>query len=168
MAASSRERARQAQQKPGYSIRANAAQRERYSTREDCRQKNLLRGKQHRTDKPWMAADRARRRRARKKEALHPQSNRAVEKQLSYEAARLTRETGIEHHVDHIIPIAAGGWHHHQNLQVLPQPVNHSKGSDPFWESDCFLDWRDVPEHLWPIALSDRYKQLTGPFRAYP
>lgn len=45
------------------------------------------------------------------------------------ECRRRTRETGIEHHVDHIKPLAAGGEHHPDNLQILTAAENLSKGA---------------------------------------
>lgn len=44
------------------------------------------------------------------------------------EARRLTKETGIAHHVDHIIPLAHGGTHHPDNLQILTSSQNVQKG----------------------------------------
>ena len=48
------------------------------------------------------------------------------------ESRRLTRETGITHHVDHIIPIAKGGLHCQTNLQVLTAKENIEK-RDNLW-----------------------------------
>ncbi len=45
------------------------------------------------------------------------------------EAERLTEETGIIHHVDHIIPLSKGGLHHQSNLQVLTKEENLKKGN---------------------------------------
>ena len=45
------------------------------------------------------------------------------------EAERLTEETGVIHHVDHIIPISKGGLHHQDNLQVLTKKENLIKGN---------------------------------------
>jgi len=45
------------------------------------------------------------------------------------DAKRLTLETGVEHHVDHIRPLAAGGIHHPRNLRVVTAKENSSKGS---------------------------------------
>lgn len=45
------------------------------------------------------------------------------------EARRLTRETGIDHEVDHIIPLAFGGLHSALNLQVLTAVENRIKGN---------------------------------------
>ena len=44
------------------------------------------------------------------------------------ESRRLTRETGIQHHVDHIVPLAKGGLHCQTNLQVLTASENIAKG----------------------------------------
>ena len=51
------------------------------------------------------------------------------------EAQRLTKETGIPHQVDHIKPLAKGGLHHQDNLQVLTAKENRDK-SDKYESSD--------------------------------
>ena len=45
------------------------------------------------------------------------------------ESERLTKKTGVAHHVDHIIPLSKGGLHHQDNLQVLTAEENLKKGS---------------------------------------
>jgi len=40
-----------------------------------------------------------------------------------------TQDTGIVHEVDHIVPIAKGGVHHHKNLQILTREENRKKGN---------------------------------------
>ena len=40
-------------------------------------------------------------------------------KEIYAESARLSCETGIMHHVDHITPLFEGGQHHPSNLQIL-------------------------------------------------
>ena len=41
----------------------------------------------------------------------------------------ISESTGIPHQVDHIIPVAKGGLHHPDNLQILTRFENLSKGS---------------------------------------
>lgn len=45
------------------------------------------------------------------------------------ECAKITEETGVPHHVDHIIPISKGGPHHPDNLQILTATENIRKGN---------------------------------------
>ena len=47
-----------------------------------------------------------------------------------YERSRMLSEmTGIQHHVDHIIPLSKGGLHHPDNLQILTAEENLKKGA---------------------------------------
>ena len=48
------------------------------------------------------------------------------------ESKRRTKETGIQHHVDHIKPLSKGGEHHPDNLQILTAAQNLRKGAS--WE----------------------------------
>jgi hypothetical protein len=97
------------------------------------------------------------RRWAAKKRQLHPDHDTDAELRLRAEAKSLFVKTGIVHHVDHIIPLAFGGWHHHDNLQVLTIAENLKKNDDPFYELPGRKTWRDVPRHLWPESLSEEY-----------
>lgn len=60
---------------------------------------------------------------------LTPSERRRIG-QIYAEARRLTKETGIEHHVDHIKPLAAGGEHHPDNLRVITAEENLKKGAN--------------------------------------
>lgn len=68
-------------------------------------------------------------RRARVRNRLSSDANRAIIRSFYTIARRVTRCIGVEHHVDHIIPIFRGGMHHESNLQILPAKINLSKGS---------------------------------------
>jgi hypothetical protein len=43
------------------------------------------------------------------------------------EARRLTRELGVPHEVDHIVPVTRGGRHEPSNLQVITKQANLAK-----------------------------------------
>lgn len=49
--------------------------------------------------------------------------------QIYKECSKITEETGILHHVDHIHPISKGGKHHPDNLQILTASENIRKGN---------------------------------------
>jgi len=68
-------------------------------------------------------------RRARLRESLDPNRDCDKIREMYLEAKRLSEETGIPHEVDHIIPIAKGGKHHEDNLRVITQHENRTKGS---------------------------------------
>ena len=89
-------------------------------------------------------------RRSRKREQMHPTHDMAIERVIEAECKRLMKETGIPHEVDHIIPLAEGGWHHHLNLQALPGRLNRLKNRNPYTSFSGYKNWQDVPEFLWP------------------
>jgi len=45
------------------------------------------------------------------------------------ECGKITMETGVLHHVDHIVPISKGGKHHPDNLQILTAFDNIAKSN---------------------------------------
>ena len=91
---------------------------------------------------------------------FHPSANLEKIEEIYKERTRIFKESGLKCDVDHIIPISCGGWHHENNLQILPDKVNKSKGADPFWERSGFKSWRDVPQNLWPQKLIPSYLSL--------
>lgn len=73
------------------------------------------------------------------------------------EARRLTTETGIPHHVDHIVPIKHGGLHCPTNLQVLTRAENLKKGAswiDDSLEADA-EHWEKVEEVMQVLGLDE-------------
>ena len=72
------------------------------------------------------------RRRAAKMQRTPPWADREKIKAVYLEARALTKLTGVEHHVDHVIPLQGklvSGLHVHQNLQVLVASQNCRKGN---------------------------------------
>ena len=93
--------------------------------------------KKRATDRKWQAANLDRvylkknERRAKKrgtKVFLTP-AQRKVVCAIYSAARRVSSCIKINHHVDHIIPIVAGGHHAPSNLQILPAKINLRKGA---------------------------------------
>ncbi len=91
---------------------------------------------------------------------LHPDHNFDLEKMLVIARYLIQKATGIPHHIDHIIPLSAGGWHHHLNLQILPASLNVKKHDNIWAEIPGFRNWRMVPEFLWPEKMQDLLKNI--------
>jgi hypothetical protein len=91
----------------------------------------------------WMAAQCAKRR-AVKAQATPDWANEFFVEE-AYRLANLrTKVTGLEWHVDHIVPLQhedACGLHTEDNLQVIPATLNYKKSNDTMAQykwSDCF------------------------------
>lgn len=65
----------------------------------------------------------------RKREALIKTSCDKSIKAIYKKCKAIIEETGIDHHVDHIIPLAIGGAHHQENLRIITAEENLSKHS---------------------------------------
>jgi inhibitor of KinA sporulation pathway (predicted exonuclease) len=71
-------------------------------------------------------------RRSKKTAATPTWANRSEIVEIYKEARRITRETGVKHVVDHMVPLSSKnvcGLHTAKNLQVVPDSVNASKGN---------------------------------------
>ena len=73
--------------------------------------------------------NKAAKRRARVRNQLPSDADFDIIKKIYSECRRISQETGIPHEVDHIIPIAEGGLHHQDNLQIITMSENRKKGS---------------------------------------
>ncbi|WP_175982579.1 hypothetical protein [Caballeronia zhejiangensis] len=65
--------------------------------------------------------------------ATPPWADMRLVRNVYDEAARLTWQTGIEHHVDHIVPLnhpRVCGLRVHYNLRALPAKVNGAKSNN--------------------------------------
>lgn len=71
----------------------------------------------------------AARRRSRVKNQLPNDADFDIIKQIYEDCRKLSIETGVPHEVDHIVPIAEGGLHHQDNLQILTRTENRKKSS---------------------------------------
>lgn len=142
--------------------RINARARERRLT------DPVFKAKLAEANRKWVEKNRVffntqvKRRRALRKGNAHPFAIHYLIAGYYALARKLTQETGIRHEVDHIIPLCLGGFHHQDNMQVLPSSVNRSKLYNPFWLTETYLDWRDVPRRLWPDGLRENYTQRLG------
>jgi len=92
----------------------------------DNNRKSYLR---HYEQRPEYYAAKTGRRRRGMKEWPCSEAESLMIKYRYQDARRLTKETGVEHHVDHIIPLAKGGPHLPWNLQVITKTENLSKGA---------------------------------------
>lgn len=69
---------------------------------------------------------------ARKSGQVPPWADRDAMRRIYDEAARLTEETGVQHHVDHIVPLkgeVVSGLHVVENLQILTATENIGKSN---------------------------------------
>ena len=89
---------------------------------------------------PGKVASYGRARFAQKRNAVPRWANQKVIERIYAESDRVTKETGIRHHVDHIVPLKSKtvcGLHCEQNMRVIPAVSNLSKNN---------RTWPDMPE----------------------
>jgi 5-methylcytosine-specific restriction endonuclease McrA len=82
-----------------------------------------------------------RKRRAKLKDAIPEDYDREGVLSMYKLAQKISTVTGVEMHVDHILPIACGGEHNVKNLQLLAGSLNLAKGANPHFQ----LSWKSYP-----------------------
>lgn len=119
--------------------------RNRYAENRDKKLNLMRKWRQKNPDK--MASNNAKHK-AQKKKALAPWANLNDIKKIYAAANRLTKETGINHEVDHIFPLNSDymcGLHVETNLQILTEKENIKKGNRT-WPGQ--LECQRLPLHL--------------------
>lgn len=89
-------------------------------------------GKSYRRSEPAKELERSARRKATKLKATPSWADKKAMQEFYREAKRMTEATGIKYHVDHIVPLVSKkvcGLHSQDNLRVIPQVENLSKGN---------------------------------------
>jgi hypothetical protein len=100
--------------------------------RKENREKHRQQTDRYYSKNPHKALARDAKRRAAKRNRLPIWADVDQIEQIYKQAAELTAETGIPHEVDHILPLqgkTVSGLHVHNNLQILTQFENRSKGN---------------------------------------
>jgi len=93
---------------------------------------------------PHKSIELSKRRKAAKKAAVPEDFNAKRTSMIYAWAKRVQKCLGIEMHVDHIVPLAKGGKHNYDNLQVLPAQLNMRKQDNEKYELPG--DWRRPPK----------------------
>lgn len=109
--------------------------------------------KAYRAANPHKQREADQRRRALKTKALPLWVSREAISEVFKESQRLTEATGIQHHVDHIIPLQhpqVCGLHVPANLKAIPAQLNHYKNNK--FDSDLYES----------CSLEDYYLHLAG------
>lgn len=122
---------------------AKAATKARYlANREDCLIKGRARCKRHYADNKEMYYASSAERRAKKAGSLG-KLTRGIRKRLfaaqGGKCIYCSADLGRSAHLDHVIPLAKGGEHSDDNVQLLCPPCNLSKGAKM---PDEFLEYR--------------------------
>lgn len=87
-------------------------------------------------------------RRARKIENTHELFNPKIHNVYYHMRLRLEKCLGIKYHIDHILPLAKGGYHHHLNLQVIPSDLNSEKNDNLYFKHPSLVHWTELPDWL--------------------
>jgi len=98
-----------------------------FEWKKNNKQRNDLNVKNWKKENKALISAQKARRRAIEKNGISEGHCQQIENILHETRIRLNKCTGVEWNVDHIIPLAIGGKHHHTNLQLLPKYWNLKK-----------------------------------------
>lgn len=101
---------------------------ERYQRTKQRRIETVLDWQRRNPDKVSEISARKRCRKLEQTPDLTPEEKQRIH-DMYWLARDLRAVSGQEYHVDHIRPLAKGGLHHPDNLQILPADINMSKGA---------------------------------------
>ena len=94
--------------------------------------KRRARKKEYRAANPWVDATNSRNRQTRKQNAMPTWADTIKIGKIYKACARITRTTGIKHHVDHYYPLKSdlvSGLHNEFNLRIITAFDNLTKGN---------------------------------------
>lgn len=95
-------------------------------------EKRRQKKKEYRAANPERGAEHVRARQTRKQNAMPDWADRNAIREIYAECRRISKETGVKHHVDHYYPLKNSlvcGLHCEYNLQIIPAAENQSKGN---------------------------------------
>lgn len=88
------------------------------------------------------------RRKAMKRGSTHIDFNQDIYKVFYKMKCRLEQCLKIKYNIDHILPTARGGYHHHLNLQVIPADINFKKNDNLEFKHPTLVHWTELPDFL--------------------
>lgn len=96
------------------------------------KEKRLAKKKEYRSLNPERGAEHVRARQTRKLMAMPSWADRKQIMEIYMECRRISKSSGIEHHVDHFYPLKSNlvcGLHNQFNLRIIPAAENQAKGN---------------------------------------
>lgn len=115
-------------------------------------EKRAALGLKHRTENPGYYRAHFKMRQTRKRRALSSWANLEAIEALYVECSRISKETGIKHHVDHYYPLTSDvvcGLHNEFNLRIVPASVNLAKHNQMPEDHPC-----TVPQSHSTVSLT--------------
>lgn len=119
---------RQADREAKALVKAETKAAKLAASKDRKRERNRLINRQWKKANPDKVRAQKSKRRAVKREAYDPSADPKAIEAIYTLRHRMEAITGLQYHVDHVIPLARGGKHHQDNLVVMFGPANEAKG----------------------------------------